>query len=123
MVGTFCGLKAILFSAKPLPAGAFDNSRPFFEPQPTNHHSPATNHPPATLHEQPIHRLSSTTTQKQLTDQVATLQQQPAHQLYSDNRPCTTDRLRTDQVTKFAPSASPVDVQQTPEIDMDTSSD
>ena len=31
--------------AKPSPAGAVDNTKPFLEPLPTDHHSPATNQP------------------------------------------------------------------------------
>ena len=41
----------------------------------------------------------------------------------SDNRPSTTDQAHTGQVIKFVLSTSTVNVQQTPESDMDTSSD
>ena len=51
------------------------------------------------------------------------LQQQPDHQPKTDIRPRTTENSRADQVTSFASSTSPVDVWQTPETDMDTSSD
>ena len=45
------------------------------------------------------------------------------HLSKTDNRLSITDQPCTDQFTSFAPSTLPVEVQQTPETDMNTSSD
>ena len=80
----------------------------------------STHQPPAsqlaTYHQQPSHwpktdnRPNASFTHQQPTNQPATLNHQPSHRPKTDN-------------SGFDPSTSPVQVQQSPETDMDTSSD
>ena len=76
------------------------------------------------LHQQPAYRpksdnlRSTTIAHQQLTNPPATLHQQPAHRPKTDNWPSGTNQL-----TKLASSTASVEVQQTPETDVDTSSD
>ena len=106
----------VVSPATPPPASAVDNTQPF-QPQSTDH-SPATNQL-VTVHQQPAHRPktdnrpSTTGQHQQPTNPRPTLHQQPTHRPKSDNQPSTAQHPRTD----------PVDVQQTPETDMDTGSD
>ena len=78
----------VVSPAKPPPAGAVDNSQPFFQPQLTD--LPTTN--------------------QQLTNTLTTLQQQPAHWPKSDNRPSTT-------TTHQPPTNQPATLQQQPKTD------
>ena len=121
----------VVSPAKPSPAGAVENAQLFVEPQ-TNYRPSTTRqqltNSRAKLQEQPAHwpksnnRPSTNTTRQQPTNQPATLPRQPTHRPKTDNRPFTTDHSHPDQVTRFSPSTSPVEVQQTPETDIDNSS-
>ena len=111
------------------------------QPRSTDQHLHPTN-PPSTHSQQPDHRPKSdnwpttASTHQPLANQPATRQQQPSHDPKSENRPSASFTHqqpatlhqqpshwpKTDN-SGFDPSTLSVQVQQSPETDMDTCSD
>ena len=109
------------------------HQQPAHQPKSDNRPSTATSHQqqtnqPANL-QQPTHRPktdkwpSATFTHQQLTSQPATLHQQPSHRPETGQRPSSTNQLCTGQDAQFEPSTAIVEVEQSLDTDVDTSSD